>query len=73
MICWRLNPRSVQLTQGDRFAFGYVIARDDAARVCATAIGSGAALGKTFEAYNDDEAAAPLEAQFATLLADHPA
>jgi len=67
------GARSIQLTQGDRFAFGYVIARDDAARVCAGAIGAAAALGKTFEAYNDDEVATPLEAQFAGLRADAPA
>ena len=30
-------------------------------------------LGKTFEAYNDDEVATPLEAQFAGLRADAPA
>ena len=39
----------------------------------ARAIGVPGALGKTFEAYNDDEVAAPLEAQFAGLRADAPA
>lgn len=64
------GARTIQLTQGDRFAFGYVIAREDAARVCAAAVGSGAALGKTFEAYNDDAAPVDLERQFGALQSD---
>ncbi len=64
------GTRSIQLMQGDVAAFGYVIARDDAAQVVARAIGVPGALGKTFEAYNDDEPASPLEAQFAALRPD---
>ncbi|MFO1426893.1 MAG: NAD(P)H-binding protein [Steroidobacteraceae bacterium] len=64
------GARSIQCAQGDHFAFGYVIARDDAARVCAAAVAAPAALRKTFEAYNDDAPAAALEAQFAALHED---
>ena len=62
--------RTIQLTQGDRFAFGYVIAREDAARLCAAAVGLPAALGKTFEAYNDDAAPVDLERQLVALRSD---
>jgi uncharacterized protein YbjT (DUF2867 family) len=62
--------RTIQLTQGDRFAFGYVIAREDAARLCAAAVGLSVALGKTFEAYNDDAAPVDLERQLAALHPD---
>jgi uncharacterized protein YbjT (DUF2867 family) len=62
--------RSIQLAQDDRFGFGYVIARDDAAKVCAAAVGSDATLFRTFEAYNDDSPAVDLQQQFAALHAD---
>ena len=64
------GARSIQLAQDDRFALGYVIARDDAAKVCAAAVGSAAVLNRTFEAYNDDSPAADLQQQFAGLPAD---
>lgn len=63
--------RSIQLAQDDRFGFGYVIARDDVATVCAAAVGSAAVINRTFEAYNDDSPAADLQQQFATLHDDH--
>ena len=62
--------RSIQLAQDDRFGFGYVIARDDAAKVCAATVGSDATLFRTFEAYNDDSPAAELQSQFEALHAD---
>ena len=70
MRCYPGGERAIQLVQGDRFAFGYVIAREDAARVCATAVGLPAALGRTFEAYNDDQPRGDLAAKFTALQPD---
>jgi uncharacterized protein YbjT (DUF2867 family) len=67
------GARSIQCAQGDHFAFGYVIAREDAARVCAAAVAAPVALRKTFEAYNHDSPAVALDMQFAALHEDAPA
>lgn len=65
------GTEGVGLAQGDTFAFGYVICRDDAAAVCVAALGTAGALGKTLEAYNDPTiAAGPLEAKFLPLRTD---
>lgn len=46
--------RGIRLIQGDRIALGEEIARADVASLCVALLGDPHALGKTFEAYNDD-------------------
>lgn len=65
------GTEGIGFAQGDTFAFGYVICRDDAAAVCVAAVGNAAALGKTLEAYNDPTIAqGPLEHRFIALRED---
>jgi uncharacterized protein YbjT (DUF2867 family) len=63
----------IGIAQGDQFAFGYIISRDDAAEVCVQALATARTLGCTFEAYNDTAIApGPLAGRFATLTPDAP-
>ncbi len=65
------GTEGIGFAQGDTFAFGYVICRDDAAAVCVAAVGTAGALGKTLEAYNDPTIKmGPLEEKFRVLNGD---
>lgn len=65
------GTEGIGFAQGDTFAFGYVICRDDAAAVCVAAVGTADALGKTLEAFNDPTIApGPLEGKFQLLKGD---
>lgn len=65
------GTEGIGFAQGDTFAFGYVICRDDAADVVVAAVGTEGALGKTLEAYNDPGiAVGPLDSKFRPLLTD---
>jgi len=65
------GTEGIGFAQGDTFAFGFVICRDDAAAVVVAAVGTEGALGKTLEAYNDPTIAlGPLELRFAALQRD---
>jgi len=48
------GQRGIRFVQGDRIALGEEIARADVASLCVALLGDSQALGKTFEAYNDD-------------------
>jgi uncharacterized protein YbjT (DUF2867 family) len=65
------GTEGIGFAQGDTFAFGYVICRDDAAAVVVAAVGTLGAVGKTLEAYNDPSiAVGPLENKFLLLRTD---
>lgn len=65
------GTEGIGFAQGDTFAFGYVICRDDAAAVCVAATGTAGALGRTLEAYNDPTITiGPLEDKFLRLKPD---
>lgn len=48
------GERGIRLAQGDRFAFGEEVRRDDVALLCVAALADPAASRCSFEAYNDD-------------------
>ena len=65
------GTEGIGFAQGDTFAFGYVICRDDAAAVVVAAVGTEGAVGKTLEAYNDPTIPqGQLEPRFAALRHD---
>lgn len=48
------RSRGIRFTQGDRIAFGEEIHREDVAALCVALLEHPAAMGASFEAYNDD-------------------
>jgi uncharacterized protein YbjT (DUF2867 family) len=54
MPAFEPGTRGIRFAQGDRVAFGEEIHRADCAQVLAALVGSAAAIGKTFELWNDD-------------------
>lgn len=48
------RTRGIRFTQGDRIAFGEEIHREDVAALCVALLENPAAMGTSFEAYNDD-------------------
>ena len=54
MPAFEAGTRGVRFAQGDRIAFGVEIHRVDVAQVLIATVGNAAAVGKTFEVFNDD-------------------